>query len=226
MEPRPSASLLVADHTHQPWQVLMMRRPGGSDFAPDAYVFPGGSVQAEDERWGDPCRAAAIRETFEEVGLLLARRPGGRFASAPECRRVGEALAGGSAFSAALDQLGLEPAFDRLTLLTRWITPEPMRRRFDTRFYLARRPAGQKVRPAPSEVVDWVWLSVPDALADGRLVLVHATRRILETIDGASDAAGLIARLRRRSEPRPIRPVLRRRADGAGYDILDEAKPV
>ncbi len=204
----------------------MMRRPGGAEFAPNAYVFPGGSVQPEDELWRDPCRAAAIRETFEEVGILFARGPGGRLASQRESRRVGEALGRGLEFFAALAHVDLRPAFDRLTLLTRWITPEPMRRRFDTRFYLARRPGRQDLRPAPGEVVDCVWLSVSEALDEGGPALVHATRRILETIEGASDATALLARLRHLSEPAPIRPVLRPRPDGAGYDILDDARPV
>ncbi len=224
--PRPSASLLVIDAGRRPWRVLMMRRPAGAEFAPDAYVFPGGSVQPEDDRWTDPCRAAAIRETFEEVGILFARGPGGRLASERESRQVGEALAGGLEFFPALAEFGLQPAFDRLTLLTRWITPEPMRRRFDTRFYLAKRPGRRKVRPAPDEVVDCVWLSVSEALAEGGPALVHATRRILETIEGARDATALIARLGHLSEPAPIRPVLRPRPDGAGYDVLDDARPV
>ncbi|MDQ6637588.1 MAG: NUDIX hydrolase [Candidatus Dormibacteraeota bacterium] len=224
--PRPSASLLVIDGRRRPWRVLMMQRPGGAEFAPDAYVFPGGSVQREDERWSDPYRAAAIRETFEEVGILFARGHGGRLASDRESRAVGEALGRGLEFFAALAEMGLRPAFDRLTLLTRWITPEPMRRRFDTRFYLARRPGRQQVLPAAGEVVDCVWLSVSEALDEGGPTLVHATRRILETIEGASDATALIARLRHLSEPAPIRPVLRPRPDGPGYDVLDDAQPV
>jgi 8-oxo-dGTP pyrophosphatase MutT (NUDIX family) len=57
-----------------PWELLLMHRPWGSDFAPGAYVFPGGTVHADDAIWEDEIRAAAIREVFEEIGILLARR--------------------------------------------------------------------------------------------------------------------------------------------------------
>jgi len=55
----------------------MLRRPGGADFAPGAHVFAGGSVHAEDRLLGDPLRGAAVRELFEELGILLARGPRG-----------------------------------------------------------------------------------------------------------------------------------------------------
>ena len=53
----------------QPWELLLMRRPGGADFAPDAYVFPGGSVHADDSESSDPIAAAAVRELFEDAFL-------------------------------------------------------------------------------------------------------------------------------------------------------------
>ena len=76
--PRPSATVLVV-RGRDPWELLLMQRPGGADFAPGAYVFPGGTVHADDMGWGDEIRMAAVREVFEEVGILLARR-GRRFA--------------------------------------------------------------------------------------------------------------------------------------------------
>src|SRR6202043_1558705 len=72
VKPRDAATVLLVRGT-EPWEVLMLRRPGGADFAPGANVFPGGSVHAEDRLLGDPLAAAAIRELFEEVGILLAR---------------------------------------------------------------------------------------------------------------------------------------------------------
>src|SRR5437764_1734549 len=109
--PRPSATVLLVRGT-KPWELLLMRRPGGADFAPGAYVFPGGSVHAEDAQWPDEIRAAAVRELFEEVGVLLARR-GGRVADDADCRSVRSLVEGGLTFTEALGKRGLEPAFDR-----------------------------------------------------------------------------------------------------------------
>lgn len=220
--PRPAATVLLVDASVSPWRLLMMRRPGGADFAPGAYVFPGGSVHEEDARLGDVDRAAAVRELFEEMGVLLARRPDRRFARDRECRLLRERLAAGAGWTDALVSLGLAPALDRLVFLARWITPEAVARRFDTRFYVARRPPGQTVHPQPGEVAEWLWIAPADALAPGGPTLVHATRRILESVAGEPDAARLIARLRRRPETPPVMPRVVRRPDG-GFEILEDA---
>src|SRR5205807_4346835 len=128
-------------------------------FAPGAYVFAGGSRQPEDEGFEDPHRATAVRELFEEVGILLARRRPGGFAQDRDCDRLRAILSGGASFADALAAGRLTPAFHRLTLLSRWITPEPLRRRYDTRFYLARHPSGQTVRPQAGEVVEVLWIT-------------------------------------------------------------------
>jgi 8-oxo-dGTP pyrophosphatase MutT (NUDIX family) len=200
----------------------MMRRPGGADFAPGAYVFPGGSQHSEDDGFDDPNRATAIRELFEEVGVLLARRNDGGFARDRECERLRAALSGGASFPDALAASELAPAFDRLTFLSRWITPVPLRRRFDTRFYLARHPAAQVVCPQPGEVEDLIWTSPAGALAAGGPTMVHATRRILESVAGEPDPGRLVARLRRRRrEAPPVTPVVEPLPDGSGFRVID-----
>jgi 8-oxo-dGTP pyrophosphatase MutT (NUDIX family) len=219
--PRPAATVLLVDPAVSPWRLLMMRRPGGADFAPGAYVFPGGSVHQEDAELGDPDRAAAVRELFEEVGLLLARRRDRRFARDRECTLLRERLSAGAGWVEALRSLELTPALDRLAFLARWITPEAVPRRFDTRFYVARRPSGQTVHPQPGEVTDWLWTSPAGALAPDGPTLVHATRRILESVAGEPDAARLIARLRRRPETPPVTPRVQRLPDG-GFQIVEE----
>lgn len=184
-----------------------MRRPGGADFAPGAYVFPGGVVHASDSEFGDEIGVAAIRELFEEVGILLARN-GRRFARERDCDRIRDLVAGGSSFSAALRSSGLEPALDRLVLLTRWVTPAALRRRYDARFYLARTPAGQGVRVQTDEVSDWLWITPDRALGEPSITLVYATRKVLESVAGDKDASTVFARVRRLTTVPVVEPRL------------------
>ena len=191
----------------------MMRRPGGSDFAPGAHVFPGGSLHSEDRAFEDPFKAAALREMFEELGILLARGRAG-FARAGDCERVRSSLETGSGFNEALREAGLTPAFDRLAYFANVITPVLLSRRFDTRFYLARLPPGQHVHPDPREVDGWLWVDPLKAAADLEFNMVFATRRVLEQVAGETDAARLIAKARRRRSIRPVTPVVTIGADG------------
>lgn len=214
--PRPSATVLLL-RAGDPWELLLMRRPGGADFAPGAYVFPGGSVHSEDAQWPDEIRAAAVRELFEEVGILLARR-GGRFARDADCRAVRAAVEAGASFTEALRSRGLEPAYDRLALMARWITPARLSRRFDTRFFLARVPSGQTVKPQEGEVTDWLWIAPRRALDEDRLTLVYATRAVLESVADEPSAARLVARARRLREVPVVEPRLIQA--GSGWAVV------
>jgi 8-oxo-dGTP pyrophosphatase MutT (NUDIX family) len=206
----------------KPWELLLMRRPGGADFAPGAYVFPGGVVHASDSEWQgskgqeskgqeskghDEIGVAAVREMFEEVGILLARN-GRRFVRERECDRIRDLIGGGSSFSAALRMRELEPALDRLVLLTRWVTPAALRRRYDARFYLARLPAGQAVRVQTEEVSDWLWITPERALREPAITLVYATRKVLESVASDEDASRLFARVRRLTSVPVVEPRL------------------
>lgn len=182
-----------------------MRRPGGADFAPGAYVFPGGTVHAEDSTWGDEIAAAAIRELFEEVGVLLARADG-RFVRDRDCQHVRARLAAGDSFGDALRANGLEPALDRLVLLTRWVTPAMLSRRYDARFYIARLPAGQTVHVQTEEVSDWLWASPERALSEPEITLVYATRKVLESVARDSDVNSLFRRVRKLGDVPVVEP--------------------
>jgi len=173
--PRPSATVLLI-RDGNPWEVLMVQRPGGADFAPGAYVFPGGAVSDEDRASGDELRAAAVRELFEEAGIVIER--------------------------------------DALAIFARWITPARLRRRFDTRFYLAMMPEGQSVRPQPGEIVDWLWLAPTQALQRADITLVYATRAVLESVADAPDAPSLLARARELREVPVVEPRLVQTASG------------
>lgn len=219
--PRPSATVVVArDEPRSPWELLLVHRPGGADFAPGAYVFPGGTVHDDDRSFGDEIRAAAVRELFEEAGILLARK-GRRFARDPDSERLRERTAAGMPFDRALAELGLEPAFDRLVMFARWITPAQLRRRFDARFYLARLPSGQTVHPQEGEVTDWMWISPRRALATSEVTLVYATRAILESLAGSSSVTGVFAWARRLKEVPIVEPRIVQTEDG--YQIVRTA---
>ena len=204
VEPRPSATVLLVRGAKE-WELLLMQRPGGADFAPGAYVFPGGTVHADDHAWPDEIRAAAMRELFEEVGILLARS-GSRFARDRDCEAMRSRLAEGLRFSDALKATGLEPAFDRLVMFARWVTPAALSRRYDARFFFARMPAGQTVKPQAGEVVDWLWLAPGRALDAPEVTLVYATRAVLESVATGEPVARLIARARRLHEVPKVEP--------------------
>jgi 8-oxo-dGTP pyrophosphatase MutT (NUDIX family) len=193
-----------------------MRRPGGADFAPGAYVFPGGTVHADDMGWGDEIRMAAVREVFEEVGILLARH-GSRFARQADADRVRSIVGSGKTFGAALRELGLEPALDRLVLFARWVTPLQLRRRYDARFFLAHLPAGQEVESQEGEVTDWLWAAPDIALSNPEITLVYATRTVLESVAPEPSVAKLFSRARKLKEVPIVQPTMVQTA--AGWEI-------
>jgi 8-oxo-dGTP pyrophosphatase MutT (NUDIX family) len=198
-------------------EVLMLRRRAGSGFVPGAHVFPGGAVDPEDHDLAvpegsafDPRSAArslavdeprlalahwaaAIRETFEECGALLAHRPDGshvptapsagtdgRFAEHRRAVERGERL-----LADVLAAEGLVPALDRLRYLARWITPLGAPRRYDTRFFLAAAPPEQDLSPDGTETTELSWFRPLDALElhrRGRLELILPTQRTLELL--------------------------------------------
>ena len=207
VKPRDASTVLLL-RGDAPWEVLMMRRPGGADFAPGANVFPGGSVHPEDRLLGDPPRGAAVRELFEELGILLARGPRG-FAGGEDADRLRLRLAHGVSFPVALKEARLEPALAELVYFARWVTPEQLRRRFDTRFYLALLPAGQEVHPQPGEVESWGWTTAAAALADPAFTMVFATRRVLEILAVDENVVALLGRHRGRRRVPIVRPVVR-----------------
>jgi 8-oxo-dGTP pyrophosphatase MutT (NUDIX family) len=220
VKPRPASTVLLLRGS-RPWEVLMMRRPGGADVAPGANVFPGGSVHPEDRLLGDPLAGAALRELFEELGILLARGPRG-FATGADAERLRLRLAHGVSFPTALKEARLEPAADELTYFARWVTPEQLRRRFDTRFYLARLPEGQEVLPQPGEVEAWSWVVPEKALADPDFTMVFATRRVLEMVAVDADVESLLERYRGR-RVKVVRPVVR--LEGGRFEVVTGTLP-
>jgi 8-oxo-dGTP pyrophosphatase MutT (NUDIX family) len=210
--PRPSATVLLV-RRRQPWELLLVHRPGGADFFAGAYVFPGGTVHGDDMGYGDEIRMAAVREMFEEVGILLARR-GGAFAREADSEQLRSIVEGGKTFGEALRELRLEPAIDQLVMFARWVTPALMRRRYDARFFLAELPPDQVVTPQEGEVTDFVWTTPDGALSNPEITLVYATRAVLESVAIDKDAEKLFSRARRLKEVPIVEPRVVQTADG------------
>jgi len=232
--PRPAATcVLMRPHTNDSAgggvEVFMVRRHIQSEFAPDVYVFPGGSVTDDDqqaERAPDLCvaaagddtlgsgfRVAALRECFEEAGVLLARR-------GTELLAIGEGdVARIADYRAALQQRqvtmsglaereGLTFATDALTPWAHWITPEAMPKRFDTHFFLAEMPASQEAAYDHLETTDGVWITPEEASAGyerGDFPLVFAQIHQLRELQGLSSFADAHARFVGHA-PRTIMP--------------------
>jgi 8-oxo-dGTP pyrophosphatase MutT (NUDIX family) len=185
-------------------EVFMMVRHYEIDFASGALVFPGGSVEQSDheiiahpelysggeglDAAGLSFRIAAIRETFEESGILLARPSGSKAPieakRAAEIERVNRvALSeGNTTFLTVLAQNSLALALDELVPYAHWVTPIGMPKRFDTWFFLAAAPPAQVGAHDGRESTDSIWLSPREALAgseSGRFKLPFPTTRNL-----------------------------------------------
>jgi 8-oxo-dGTP pyrophosphatase MutT (NUDIX family) len=182
------------------------------DFASGALVFPGGSVEPGDhaiaadaarcglvaglDQRDRAIRVAAVRETFEECGVLLAR-PRGSKNWLPGAR-VAE-LAGkhsGRPFGEWLVEEDLELALDALTPFAHWITPAVLPKRFDTHFFILAAPRDQSALHDGSESVDSLWTDPACALAEaeaGKFTLVLATRLNLQKLAQSPDVASAIA---------------------------------
>jgi 8-oxo-dGTP pyrophosphatase MutT (NUDIX family) len=229
----PAATILLVRDGSAGLEVFMVERHARIDFATGALVFPGGKVEPGD---ADPAlaercagtagleadaralRVAAIRETFEECGVLLARPRGG--SGLVDARRLGavegrwrDALLRDTAGMTELAQTEeLELACDLLVPFAHWITPEFMPKRFDTHFFLVAAPPDQVAAHDGAESVDSLWTTPEAALADaesGRRTIIFPTLLNLRKLGRSRDVAAALARAR--SEPvvtvlpRPVR---------------------
>jgi 8-oxo-dGTP pyrophosphatase MutT (NUDIX family) len=191
VSPVPAATLLLVRDGVRGIEVLMAARHEKSGFAAGALVFPGGKVDAGDAVVARHCRGlagladgaaaarvAAIRETWEESGVLLARRgENGGLLTQAELNRLRDQR--GGSFEALLQEPGLELAGDRLALFAHWITPPDSPKRFDTLFFLAAFDGDQAPLHDGHEAVDARWVNPADAVSEadaGRCKIVFATR--------------------------------------------------
>jgi 8-oxo-dGTP pyrophosphatase MutT (NUDIX family) len=249
VDPRPAATvLLVRDHPAPPpgrsaLQVFLQRRATGMAFAGGMTVFPGGSVDVDDRpdaaHWAGPdpawwgerfgCDAdlagalvsAAVRETFEECGVLLA---GPRPPEGPAQLRA-DLVARRRTLADVLAQEGLVLGSDLLRPWSRWITPVTAPRRYDTAFFVARVPEGQEADAHTTEAVEATWWHPAEALQSwerGDVQLMAPTHRSLQEIAEHADSASVLAAAEERVI-RPIMPVVRR--EGGQVAVMVPGEP-
>jgi 8-oxo-dGTP pyrophosphatase MutT (NUDIX family) len=250
--PAPAATLvLLRDRAAASLEILLIQRHRASRFAAGDHVFPGGKIEPDDTpedaaRWcaglvaddaarllgpGPAPRAAlgywigAIREAFEEVGVLLATDDAGRPPRLDPGRLADYRRAcqeNHRAFWEMVRAERLRLATDRLTYLAHWITPEENPLRFDTRFFAAPMPEGQTAVADEHEIVGVRWLSPREAFEAqqrGEISLRPPTVENLRLFDGAASVAAALARLAGRSIP-TIRPRVITDPDGARRALM------
>jgi 8-oxo-dGTP pyrophosphatase MutT (NUDIX family) len=222
---QPAATIMLLDDRPE-LAVLMLRRRAGSAFVGGMSVFPGGGVDPHDaereveavcaglddrrasgrlgvEQGGLAYWVAAVRETFEEAGVLLAVDAEGRSvdcASPAAADRFaalrGEVDAGRARLADAVRGEGLRLAVDRIRYAARWITPVGPPRRYDTRFFVAAMPPGQTPLHDDREAVHSEWIAPSDALARfarGELAMLPPTVGMLRILAGFARAADVMA---------------------------------
>lgn len=239
---RPSSTVvLVRDSAAGP-EVLLLRRPPRG-FAAGAWVFPGGVVDEDDYRlpppspeeqvrWArrlsveDPGEAwgyvvAAVRETWEETGILLGQTAADRLEQ--EEARIA-VLMEVEPFGAVADRLTLKPATSDLIYISRWITPEWLSRRFDTRFFVAPVERDSSATLHGDELMEAVWIAPSEALRrhnEGIYSMMPPTVHTLRSIADFDSSRSLLQELRS-VPPRFFFP--RMREDGEGINIDLEAE--
>jgi 8-oxo-dGTP pyrophosphatase MutT (NUDIX family) len=233
-----ATTILVRVRGTQP-EILLLKRGEHARFMPNAYVFAGGALDPGDESAdaGDLCEGlsdrsaserlrlpsnglrffiAAVREVFEECGLLLAYDSRGDWVdlSSQDESRLREIRLQLSAGQLSLAELckaqGWRLAVDKLAFFGHWITP-PGRLRFDTRFFLCLAPPKQNAFLVGNEMSELVWRTAAEALAEhasGRLLLMYPTRAILQEVAAFRDIDELLDFASRPREIEPITPVL------------------
>lgn len=241
--PKDAATVILLRAGARGVEVFLQRRVAGMAFAGGMTVFPGGGVDSRDSdaavNWVGPepaqwaewfdcseplARAlvcAAVRETFEESGVLLAGDSAGVVTDVSRYEQSRVALvARDQSLAGFLAQEGLTLRADLLRPWADWITPEQESRRYDARFFVAALPDGQKADGATTEAERCGWQRPADALADaraGRSMLMPPTWTTLAEIDDYPTVADVLATERQVSR---IKPKLVR--DGAGARIVLE----
>ena len=219
---RKAATILVVRPGGAGIEVFMVQRPGRGIF-PNLHVFPGGKVDASDDGLAHLCEGlddaeacrqlglgsgalrywvAAIRECFEECGVLLAYRRGELFEPGDQAERErfdgyrNALVRGDDDLPALARRESLRLATDRVLYFSHWITPESAPARFDTRFFVTAMPRGQSAEGHRRETVAGTWVTPTEALANfekGAWQMIHPTLTTLRTAARFGSVADLLA---------------------------------
>ena len=210
---RPAATVLLLRDGPQGIEVLMTRRSMTASFAPGAYVFPGGGIDAADAQAHGMAQRrpkqsdlhltqaiAAIRESFEELGVLFARHADGRWANHDDIAAIDRK----GPFAAQCQARGLSLAAEQVFVLAHWITDRDLPRRFDVPFLVARMPEGQTPVADESEQFEPVWVRPADALTRheaGDFFMVYPTIRTLERLKAFANVDAVLQACAVNDEP-------------------------
>ncbi len=247
---RDAATVMLVRDSDSGLEVCMLQRNLNSDFVGGAYVFPGGGVDPEDaepeveaiavgrsntaasrlvgvENSGLSFWVAAIRESFEEAGLLLATDPDGQtisFADEAVARRFEVHRKDVDSGSRRLAEICLEEDLrldvGSIHYFSRWVTPLGAPRRYDTRFFVAAAPQGQVALHDDHEVIASVWVTPAKALADherGLRTMIFPTVRTMVALERFDTASQVLEHTAAQESVEPVLPVLEEA--GAGYRI-------
>jgi 8-oxo-dGTP pyrophosphatase MutT (NUDIX family) len=245
---RPSASVILVRDGESGLETFMVRRHARSRVAPSAYVFPGGTVRDDDRRFAAadgeelgstlsgradeavPAAAAvalyvsAVRELFEEAGVLLVRDSAAELLAVADADQPLQERLASTRLALQASQLALadvlsahawQAAFDRLVPFSHWVTPEVLAARFDTRFFIAEMPPGQAALHCTIETSEGLWIS-PSAVLRGEYNVVYATAQHLRRIAPCATVAELLE-FARTKPIRRIQPEVVER--GAGLSV-------
>jgi len=211
--PRPAATVLLLRDTPDGIEVLMTRRSPHASFLPGAYVFPGGGIDAADAQCHGIAQrrptqselhltqaVAAIRESFEELGVLLANHADGTPARQSDIARLDRS----APFAAQCAAQGLTLAAHQVFVLAHWVGDRDLARRFDVPFLVARMPPDQTPVADETEQFEPVWVRPADALARhkaGSFFIIFPTIRTLERMAAYADVAAVLHACAASEEP-------------------------
>lgn len=250
--PAPAATILMIRDGKAGIEVFMVVRHHQIDFASGALVFPGGKVDDGDHLVRDRCtgadaddirmslQVAAIREAFEECGILLARSTGEDTIVSAERLKTLEQYRDPLnrdelTIGEFLEKEDLTLACDMLSPFAHWITPEMMPKRFDTWFYLAAAPSDHVAIHDGHESVDSIWISPADAIkgaGSGKYTIIFPTLLNLQMLAESSSVEEAMTMAGQRNIV-SVLPWTEQREDGnylcippdAGYGVWEQKMP-